>query len=181
MSRTRHSVTTEAARGLVPESLGIYLNDHLAGSTMGVELSRRIAQRHRGGFGSEELQRLAQEIARDRASLIRIMDALGVPVRCYKIAGGWIAEKFARLKPNGRVVRRSGLGVVIELETLRLGVEGKYVLWRALEAVAEPDAPLDRDELHELKDRARDQVNLLESLRLQAATVAFAPGVPVPH
>ncbi|MEU6082345.1 hypothetical protein [Streptomyces sp. NPDC047108] len=181
MSRARHSVTTQAARGTAPDSLGIYLNDHLAGSTAGVELSRRIAQRHHGGFGSGELERLAQEIAWDRAALIRIMDALGVPVRRYKIAGGWIGEKFARLKPNGRVVRRSGLGVVIELETLRLGVEGKYLLWRALEAVAEPDSPVDRDELHELKDRARGQIALVESLRLQAASVAFAPGLPVPH
>ncbi|MFG2192154.1 hypothetical protein [Streptomyces sp. NPDC048639] len=181
MSRARHSVTTQAARGAAPESLGIYLNDHLAGSTAGVELSRRIAQRHHGGFGSGELERLAQEIARDRASLLGIMEALGVPVRRYKIAGGWIGEKFARLKPNGRVVRSSGLGVVIELETLRLGVEGKYLLWRALEVVADPDSPLDPDELYELKDRARDQIEILESLRIRAASAAFAPGVPAPQ
>ena len=39
--------------------LGIYLNDHLAGSTGGLELARRTAGAHKGTAVSETLSRLA--------------------------------------------------------------------------------------------------------------------------
>ncbi|MGV9847844.1 hypothetical protein ACWDWU_03430 [Streptomyces sp. NPDC003442] len=39
--------------------------------------------------------------------------------------GGRPGEKAGRLKPNGRLRRRSGLSTVLELESPRIGVEGK--------------------------------------------------------
>jgi hypothetical protein len=72
--------------------LGIYLNDHLAGATGGLELARRVARSHRGPGAGAAVQRLAAEVAQDRAVLEDIMDALGIPVRAYKVCAAWIGE-----------------------------------------------------------------------------------------
>lgn len=160
------------------DKLGIYLNDHLAGATFGVGLARRIAQQHRHSVRGADLARIAEEIAQDRETLLEIMDSLGVPTRRYKIYGGWAAEKLGRLKPNGVLYRRSGLSTVIELETLRLGVEGKTLIWRTLLVVATDVAHLDEPQLGSLLDRAREQIDTLEALRLSAATAIFSSEVP---
>jgi len=87
--------------------LGIYLNDHLGGSTSGLELVRRTARAHADTAAGAPLRQLAGEIAEDRRTLVAIMRTLRVPVRHYKVLGGWAAEKAARLKPNGRLRQRS--------------------------------------------------------------------------
>ncbi|MGQ4514322.1 hypothetical protein [Streptomyces sp. DW26H14] len=156
--------------------LGIYLNDHLAGATYGVALARRIAHQHRRSPGAADLERLAEEIAQDRRTLLQIMDTLDVPVRAYKVYGGIAAEKISRLKPNGVLYRRSGLSEVIELETLRLGVEGKSLIWRTLLAVASEEERLNTSQLDGLLQRARDQIGTLSELRLARAQRIFVTG-----
>ncbi|WP_329138602.1 hypothetical protein OG552_31130 [Streptomyces sp. NBC_01476] len=160
------------------DKLGIYLNDHLAGATFGVGIARRIAHQHRGSVRAADLERIGREIAQDRQTLLDIMDALGVPARRYKIVGGWAAERLGRLKPNGVLYRRSGLSTFIELETLRLGVEGKTLIWRTLLAVATGKDELDETRLRGLLDRARAQIDTLERLRLEAASTVFASDAP---
>jgi hypothetical protein len=153
--------------------LGIYLNDHLAGATYGTALARRIADHHRGSPGGGDLERIADEVAQDRRTLLHIMETLDVPVRGYKIYGGMAAEKLSRLKPNGVLYRRSGLSSVIELETLRLGVEGKSLIWRTLLSIAPDESRLDTAQLDGLLQRARDQIQTLSALRLAAAERIF--------
>jgi hypothetical protein len=161
------------------DKLGIYLNDHLAGATYGVGLARRIAHQHRHSVRGADLERVAVEIDQDRQSLLDITEALGVPTRRYKIYGGWAAERLGRLKPNGVMYRRSGLSTVIELETLRLGVEGKTLIWRSLLVVAPEEPRLDESQLKSLLNRARDQIDTLEKLRLAAAAAIFRSGARV--
>lgn len=161
------------ARARAPQSrqgqLGIYLNDHLAGATGGMELARRMAGSHHDPAQRMTLQRLAAEITQDRRALLDIMAALGLPVRHYKLSAAWAAEKAARLKLNGRLLSRSPLSSLEELEMLRLGVEGKAAGWRTLRALADTNSRLDRDRLDELMARARQQADLLEELRVQTA------------
>jgi hypothetical protein len=149
--------------------LGIYLNDHLAGATGGLELARRVAGSHRGAATDSALQRLAAEVAQDRAALEDIMGALGIPVRGYKVYAAWIGEKAARLKLNGHLLARSPLSSLEELEMLRLGVEGKAAGWRTLRVLADTDQRLEPARLDELIARARRQADLLEDLRVRAA------------
>jgi hypothetical protein len=155
------------------ELLGIYLNDHLAGATAGAELARRIADTHRDTVAGPALRRCADEIATDRFTLISLMTSLDVPVRRYKIGLGWMAEKLGRFKLNGRVTERSPSTSITELETLRLGVEGKACVWQVLRDLADHDARLDADQLDALIERARAQVDLLEDLRIRAAEKVF--------
>jgi hypothetical protein len=161
-----NKATTTGRSGI--DLLGIYLNDHLAGATGGAELARRVAGSHDGQDGGA-LWRLAGEIAQDRAVLLEFMAALGIPVRSYKVRAAWLGEKAARLKLNGRLLARSPLSSLEELEMMRLGVEGKAAGWRTLRALAETDARLDAGRLDELMSRARSQADLLEELRVSAA------------
>lgn len=172
---------TAVARAYAPRSpqdlLGIYLNDHLAGATGGVELARRMAGALPDPDRRATLQRLAADIAQDRQALLDLMAVLGVPVRHYKAGAAWAAEKAARLKLNGSLVSRSPLSSLEELEMLRLGVEGKAAGWRTLRELADTGAGsrLDSDTLDRLMARAREQASLLEELRVRAAAQLMEP------
>ena len=151
--------------------LGIYLNDHLAGATGGTELAKRLAG-SANEWSAGELGRLADEIAEDRESLLAIMAALDVPVRQYKVIAAWVAEKAARGKLNGHVLTRSPLSTLVELEAMRLGVEGKAAGWRTLLARSAVDDRLDPGQLDSLIRRASKQSESLERLRVRAAVEA---------
>ncbi|MEU3778146.1 hypothetical protein AB0F11_34110 [Streptomyces sp. NPDC032472] len=161
--------------------LCIYLNDHLGGSAAGVALSRRMARAHRGTPSEAPLAALAKEIAEDRDTLREVMTALDVPVMTARSLAGRLAEKAGRMKLNGRIVSRSPLSDVLELEALRLGVEGKLLMWRCLQSIARTDGRLtdhriDEAALDRMLFRAARQIGVLERLRLAAAERAFAPG-----
>ncbi|GLY67943.1 hypothetical protein [Amycolatopsis taiwanensis] len=149
--------------------LAIYLNDHLAGATVGRELARRVANTWSEQHG-EQLRRIAEEIAEDRTSLVTIMRRLGVRLDPLKPALGWLGEKVGRLKLNGRLFTRSPLSPVLELEAMRLGVEGKAAGWRTLRSRAEHDNRLSTVELDGLIARAAKQIDTLERLRVESAS-----------
>jgi hypothetical protein len=154
--------------------LGVYLNDHLAGATAGVELARRVARGHRDAEHRKRLAPLAADIAADREALLQLMRNAGVPVHGYKIVGGWLMEKAARLKPNAYALTRSPLSDLIELESLHLGIQGKAAGWRVLLAAAANGAPVDQERIHVLLDRATGQLAVVEELRIQAGTRLFS-------
>jgi len=155
--------------------LSIYLNDHLLGASGGVDLFERAAGADRGTPAGPTLDRLAVQVAEDRRALLAVMRRLGVRVRYYKVAVGWTLEKLARVKTNGRLVSRSPLSDLVELEGLRLGVQGKEAGWRALAAVADRYDALDRAELECLAERARSQAEELEQLRIGVAARVLCP------
>ncbi len=78
-----------------------------------------------------------------------------------------VGERVGRLKPNGRIVRRSPLSDLIEIEALIDAVSAKRAGWYALAAA--PLAAPEASQVAELIDRADDQ---LERLRPVHATVA---------
>jgi hypothetical protein len=165
---------TSGRPGARPGLLGIYLNDHLAGATAGVELAHRMARSQAGPGPGGTMQRLAAEIAQDRSALREVMAGLGIPARAYKVGAGWLGEKAGRLKLNGRLRTRSPLSDLEELEMLRLGVEGKAAGWRTLRVLAESEPRLDAARLDGLMSRARRQADLLEELRVRAAGQVIA-------
>ncbi|WP_308014002.1 hypothetical protein [Streptantibioticus parmotrematis] len=153
--------------------LDIYLNDHLAGAGFGTHLARRMVSARQHFTDPEALERLAAEIAEDRASLLKIMNTLGIAVRRRMNAAGYLAEKTGRLKPNGRLLHRSPLSSLLELEMLRVGVEGKTSGWRALRTLADHDDRLDQHHLDTLIERAQQQSTVLQQLHHTHAQQTF--------
>ncbi|WP_251059172.1 MULTISPECIES: hypothetical protein [unclassified Streptomyces] len=156
--------------------LGLYLNDHLAGSSAGVELLKRAAKSHHGRPFGPQLERLAREVAQDRESLKEIMRSLDVSERRSRAALGWLGEKAGRLKLNGRLFSRSPLSDVLELEGMRLGVQGKRSGWLTLRILADTDDRIDTAQLARLLERAEEQAETLEELRTRCAVRTFVPG-----
>ena len=150
--------------------LAIYLNDHLAGATVGVELVRRTARENAGtDLGAFLRDRLLPEILEDRQTLERLMRQPGIARSRPKIAAAWVVEKLGRLKLNGELTRYSPLSRLLELEGLAAGIEGKRALWLALGETTSVEG-FDFDALAE---RAADQRARLEGHRLQAAARAL--------
>jgi hypothetical protein len=179
-TRTRHvpTPTSASTRRTDTQLLSVYLNDHLAGATAGTDRVRYLARSCRGTDLGPTLEAIAGEIAKDRRSLTDLLHRLHIPARRYKICAGWAAEKLGRLKANGRMVRRSPLSTVIELEMLRVGVTGKIACWEALRQLAETDERLDPDVLDDLLRRGHRQLNALEELHREQAASTFRTAEP---
>jgi hypothetical protein len=152
--------------------LAIYLNDHLAGSAIARDRCRHARDKNSGTEVGAFLDRLLREIDEDQATLRRVMAAVGVKESPLKVALGHLAERAARLKPNGDVRTYTPLSRLVELEALSLGVEGKRLLWVALGELDDPR--LAAFDFAALVARAQDQRDGLERHRLEAARAAFA-------
>lgn len=157
---------SKSTRGTDLELLAIYLQDHHAAGVAGVRLARRVGSRARGGH---DLARVANEIAEDLRTLERIMSDLGVDARRSKDTIATVAGWVGRLKPNGRLVGRSPLSDLLELETLVVGINGKQALWHSLATVP----AVAGEELERLLVRAEDQKRRVEAERLAAARRAW--------
>ena len=160
------------ARGVPRKLLAVYLNDHLAGATLGLELLRRTARENEdSALGSFLANVLLPEIEEDRRTLQRLMGQFGIAPSRPKMAAAWLAEKLARLKLNGELRRYSPLSRLVELEGLAVGIEGKRALWLALGAARL--GGLSGFDFQALAERAEFQRSRLEEHRLAAATAAL--------
>jgi hypothetical protein len=163
----------------VASALHIYLQDHLAGSTFGLELVERCRRNNEGSGLAEPLAELAAEIAADRQTLVEVMRDVGADASRAKVAAGWTLEKVRRLKPNGALFEYTPLARVVELESLAIGIAGKRAMWRALDDVV-PREDRGGHDFSALAGRATDQLSRVESLRVDAAREAFRHVSPEP-
>lgn len=147
--------------------VGIYLQDHLAGSVAALELVHRSARSNEGNKLGPFLENLHGEIRADQETLLEVMRAFGAGPSRLKNGLAWTAEKAGRLKLNGRLLRYSPLSRMHELETLEAGIVGKRCLWTNLEALEDPR--LARFDLPRLVARAETQRDGVAEWRLRAA------------
>lgn len=156
------------------EGLEIYLNDHLAGASIGTELANKIKTEYADTSFGPFLAELAGDIDQDKASLEELMERLGIAQSPIKQATSWIAEKASRLKLSETISGGREMKRLMELEMLSLGIEGKASLWRALIAVSDFHPALAATDLARLEKRAESQRAGLEEHRIQVAKVALS-------
>jgi hypothetical protein len=153
---------------MTDDLLAIYLTDHLAGATAGTKRMRRLAEQERSASDGAALEAVATGIEQDRQTLEMVMAAADVSPRWYKTVAARIAEGVGLIKTNGRLVRRSPLTSVVELEMMCMAVTGKAALWEALKQTDLSE----RFDFGELIDRALQQRHMLEtSHRARAGVV----------
>jgi hypothetical protein len=152
--------------------LAVYLTDHHAGSAAGVALARRTARNNTKLPGGAALTDLARQIEEDRRTLEHVMHALDIRPSPVKVALARAAELAGRLKLNQRLVRRSPLSAVLELEALALGILGKRKLWQALDGLPGVAAATGVD-FAALAERAHVQHQVVETSRRGAAHTAL--------
>lgn len=123
--------------------LRIFIRDHLAMATLAVELGRRVERTQTESGLAAVAARLVPELEKDRAALREIASRFGVRPSALKEGGAWLAEKFGRLKLNGRLLRRSPLSAIAELEALAMLTSQRRIVWRIFERMARVDGRLD--------------------------------------
>ena len=151
-----------------------YLNDHLGGATMGVNLAEQIADHADGTPLADVMTRLHAEIEQDRQTLLDLMARMDVDRNPVKQATGWLAEAASRLKFSGATSGDSQYGIFMALESLSLGVQGKRALWTALQQVHDEYPQLAAFDLETLIARADEQHAALERERLAAGGRALS-------
>lgn len=154
--------------------VGTYLNDHLGGAIVGLELldylEGQCEDEGLKGFVAE----LRAEIVEDRRALEALMARLGVSASVPRRAMAWLGEKVTELKLRVDDPVSGRLRLLEALEAVSLGIEGKRSLWRALNAAATIDATLRGPDYAGLVRRAEDQRGRVEAVRLEAARAALA-------
>ena len=154
------------------DALQTYLNDHLAGSVMAIELGERTIRENEGGPVAARLSPLVEQIREDQTVLKGVIERLGAGESSLKKAGAWLAEKAGRVKLGG-TDQPGDLSRLEVLEMLTTGVHGKRALWRALRVVAVRYEELRGLDLDLLERRAAEQHDELEAMRLEAAKAAL--------
>ena len=155
------------------DHLGTYLGDHLGGANAGVEMARQLEEAVRGTPYAAALGPIAKDIEEDLETLRGLVDEVGVGQNPVKQAVGWVVEKAHRIGVHERMAGSRDLSLLLQAESLGLGVEGKLALWLALMEVVPAHPQLTTVDLPALAERARDQRRRLEVARLGAARAAF--------
>jgi hypothetical protein len=158
------------------ESLGVYLNDHLAGSVAACDLIEQSKENNAGTPLGDFLEGLLKDIRADQQVLEGLMERLEVEKSTLKQAGSWVLEKMSRLKFKKAEGDSPGLAQLLELEALAVGVHGKRALWAALDQLVDLEPRLTGTDYQALMGRADTQLTLIEEHRLAAARSALAPG-----
>jgi hypothetical protein len=146
--------------------LSIYLNDHLAGSVIALEMLAEVTD-------LPTVAAVREEIVADRAVLEQMMADLGVEISQSRQAAAWMTDKLGKLKlhmddPHQGALRRLEL-----LETVAMGIGGKAALWATLAQLSVTLSPGQDLDYPKLIARANDQYARLEPLRFLAAQEAF--------
>lgn len=144
-----------------------YLQDHHAGSAAGLDAFARVAQEHSDEEVRQSVGHIAEEAQEDQTMLEQIMQRFDAKPAPLKDISGRVVEKVARLKPNQRLLRRSPLSDLVEVEALVDAVHAKSMVWRVLLQL--DDERLDKAQLQTLLERAKAQESELKRLLLLQA------------
>jgi hypothetical protein len=157
------------------DNLSTYLKDHLAGSVAALNMIDHLIDTYEEKPLAQFFRDLRGEIAADQAKLQGLVEKLEKKHNTIRKAGAWIAEKFSRAKIRASESRDGEMGLYLALESLVLGITGKYALWRGLEVAAGVVPKLRGLDYAQLQKRAREQCDRVEAKRLELARAVFKP------
>jgi hypothetical protein len=150
------------------EHLATYLNDHLMGALAAIEVVDQLAEE--ATDLKPFLEQLKADIEEDRQAVVNLMNRLDILQSRIHKATGWLAEQVSEFK---FAMEDDSLRRLERLEAVSLGIQGKLSLWRALYAASKVDERLQSLDYERLTERARDQRDRVEALRIDAAKSAL--------
>jgi len=152
-----------------------YLNDHLAGSVSLINLLDHLKRTKAGKKLKHFLEELKAEVCADRKSLEALMRRARVSQHAHRKASAWLVEKLSHLKLRADDSDDGALHVLEALEFVEVGLEGKRALWRPLAPAGEQTPIFPGTNFELLIQRARDQHDRVEAVRVQVAKAALVP------
>jgi hypothetical protein len=150
--------------------LTIYLQNHEAAASAGADLFARMSRSQRERPWGPAVVAVAAEVAQDLRTLRGLLRAAGVRPDLASSLALRAGERVGRLKPNGRIVRRSPLSDLVEVEAGLDAVQAKAAGWAALRVAYRSDPPVDLDELTR---RADDQLARMRSVHARVAAAVL--------
>jgi hypothetical protein len=151
-----------------------YLIDHISGSVAGLEMVERLKAMDSNPSLARYAAELYEQITHERSILEGLAARLEIEPSLFRKAAGWTAEKLAELKLALDDSAEGPLRRLELVEGLSLGIEGKRLLWRSLNAAKAVRHDLDGVDFQDLERRAEDQRQRLEEFRIAAAKEALA-------
>jgi hypothetical protein len=152
-------------------NLATYLNDHLAGSIVALELMQHLEKLHNDTEVDRLIASLRADVLVDRQELESLMHRLSISISSPRKAVAWLSGKFAEIKLALDDRGNGPLHLLEAVEAIAIGIHGKGCLWRSLAAARVEGLPT--AELERLERRAHEQRQRIEKLRLDAALQAF--------
>lgn len=159
---------------MADDYIATYLNDHLAGSVVAVELMENLETVYAGQPIADFIAKLRADIEVDILELEALMGQLQISESRTRKASAWLTEKFTQLKLRLDDPAHGDLRLFESLEALSLGIEGKRSLWLALSAAAELSPQLRIADYQRLQQRAEEQRARVEDQRLELARKALS-------
>lgn len=154
--------------------LATYVNDHLAGSVVALQLLEHPKTLGRARILGHFLAELRADILADRKELEALMGRLRIGKSITRRGMAWLAEKMTELKLRLDDPAEGSLWLLEVLEAVSVGIEAKRLLWRSLAAAAAHEPRLAGFDYERLERRAEEQRRRLEGVRLEAANAALA-------
>jgi hypothetical protein len=151
----------------------IFMRDHLAIELVTLNLARRAQRSNRDTPIGAMLAGIVSELEREERVLRDVAQRASIRPAWLKMAGAWVAEKAGRLKLNGRLVGRSPLSPVVELQGLLMLTAQRRAMWRILERLGRVDSRFAGLDFAARLRALDDQRELLERSVLQAADDAL--------
>ena len=155
------------------EQITTYLNDHLAGSVVALELLEKLGTLYSGMPLGLLLAELRDDVTADRNELEELMNRLQIAQSQTRKFTAWLAEKATELKLRLDDSNDGTLYLLETFEVLSLGIEGKKGMWLALAAAAENADELRAIDYNHLVQRAEQQRQKVEEVRLETAKKAL--------
>jgi hypothetical protein len=153
------------------DAIGVYLNDHLAGSVAALEIMERVCGAQANSHLATELAELKQAVESDQEILRELIAAYGKSESTLAKTLGWMGEKVSRAKNSLNRGDEDDLMLFEALEILALGFHGRLALWNLL-ATLQGDLQ-DGHDFPVLAIRVREQIGRLERFRLHAGRIAL--------
>jgi hypothetical protein len=153
-------------------ALATYLREHLSGSDAAIRVVERLRRTHAGTAEGRVFGALFIDFQHERDVVRAMLDEIGASTvsakRIVTAAGGALAA------PASASSERGDLAFFRVLEALAIGVQGKRLLWRAMQELEPPFTQVSRSRLRELEMLAVRQWEALDERRRLLAGSTFA-------
>ena len=151
----------------------IFLRDHMVAAVAGLELARRTRGENKEGELGAFLATLVTKLESERGTLRDLARRVEIEPSSIGEAGGWLAEKAARIKLNGQLFGYSPLSRVAELEALMVFAQQRLAFWRILERHSRVEKRLEGIPFSAHLESADEDRRLLERYLMEAADKTF--------
>jgi len=163
----RHAVASARKRYALPA----YLRDHLSGSDVALRVVRRLAATQQGREGEALFRRLSREFEEESAVVRTLLARLGASEHSIKRAAGFASGSVLSVTSGGEP---GDLSLFRTLEALAIGVQGKRLMWRALQSLRGIPSTVNGITFAELEAQALRQWEDIETNRRALVEETFS-------